>query len=1133
MSQTDSEAQNLLAPALSMSETEAANHYLQVANEWYNQQNSRAFKAFLHNEHIPRIAKLLQSKDKKAPLDAVRALAFIAASPRLHRQFFDCQILDAMVTILGSSDAAAHCEAALVVLNHLCRQSPTEQQTKYNIVSRFCEQKDSLVIIFRYAHVQDSCRSILANVLSVLAELCNKRQGVQERCIRAGIMERAYNLKTCNRERTVRTNADIFLKAMQLEHYSVDKYNEMHAQICIEMSYPSRALCLAIWRLVITDRKRDAEKTNTLFTVVHQIKEQDTTLGDPWDTLPNSITTSPSPAQPPPPEVEPPPMPKGDARFVYSNGFQPDEHKNGDHNGHEPLQHHHPNHHHHHPLHPQQPQQLQLQQLPKHSYSESVEEKEPNLRRITTPISLHQNDAELESCVQSGLQFERSWLEKDLHIAVLQTNPIRIGDGSTLALNAERKRLEEIFHRISRGLKFFFGVLTKESLIRCIQRGAQIVHISGHGPNSKHLEVEDKFGNAVKLSTAKIKEAIEKGYASKKHGGLQLVFVSTCHSEWVARSFCDAGVPHAVAVHSEVLILDKMATKFASAFYEALLAQHNSVEEAFRNSKAELMLEPTDDCCCSHQGHHEDCHCPYCKKPRCCRKCHGAQSKCPGRKEMPCCQPTVPHSHSDKFLLLPNTQNHRKRILANLANGDSERIDCRPPTNIAAAKQRIMDRANDTFRLVGLLHPESPARKAKDAVWIYGRPKVGLTALSLEVGRFFTRAWYQPIFPGGVFRVNLAKCYDPKTLFLCIAQAMGLELLGGAYLYWDSEQQRYVPYRKETQSEILKALSGDNITVPIETVNVLNGESNYILLRGADQEEVRHVVGDAIYRRFLEQRGSLPLEFGIHPDDDEKVIVRKIKFIEPNEAEILRSIREYPSSVPNAARPLKGGAAESEKLFIIDHINFPIFKYQEFLQKLKSLCDGVKCKLLVVCSDKMEPEVLKLQNQFQYIPKILFQRIEPISNEAAFSLLTQTMTRGFWPNDFLGIGQPASAKEMATFSVFDWLSKSPALIQHTATVLDRGVPFFVIQDQMGSDPKKWGDALASWQLLNVPSSVDRRRDAENGLTTLLTHIEIARGHWKDQHCDSNQLQQQRQRRHHSDANGHDGGGGGDNDEKTQ
>merc|ERR1719162_315995 len=103
-----------------------------------------------------------------------------------------------------------------------------------------------------------------------------------------------------------------------------------------------------------------------------------------------------------------------------------------------------------------------------------------------------------------------------------------------------------------------------------------------------------------------------------------------------------------------------MATKFATAFYEALIAGRKTVAQAFKNSKAELLLSESEDCCCRHMGHVEDCICAICKRPRCCGRHHakaipGTGHKCAVcafKPKMLCCQPNVPHSHAEKFLLL-------------------------------------------------------------------------------------------------------------------------------------------------------------------------------------------------------------------------------------------------------------------------------------------------------------------------------------------------------------------------------------------------------------------------------------------------------------------------------------------------
>eukprot|EP01084_Bolivina_argentea_P156532 272823_1 len=511
------EYQNLLAAATSMNEREAAGHYYTLSEQWYHLQNNKAFKAF--SKHLSHIIKLLESKDKDARLDAIRTLAFISTCPRLHRQLFEGNVLKMMVHMLSSSSEVHNCEAALVVLNHLCTQSAKDQKHQFSLITDFCKDKTSLVAIFRYAHVEDTCLSIIANTMSLLAALCTERPNIQEHCVRAGIMKRAFNLKSSHRDRIVRTNTDLFLASMQLKDYSVEKFNEMHTLMCINMGYSSCALCLAIWRLTTTNRYHDALKTNTLYTAVHQISIEDPGLKDEWNIA--SALAVPD---------------KSDDKQLPSNNYN-----------------------------------TQLQ-YSKHLMNDIVGEYEEKKEKgpyelIRNPSLIKANNANLSFDNNISLQSlnpSKSWLEKDIHIAILQSNPIESSHGVTLAANAERKRLQDIFFKTARGIKILFGVLTKNSLIQCIRKGVQMIHISGQIQYEKQLKVEDKYGKLEALTVDTIREVMEQ----TNENGLKLVFVSTCHSKDIAQLFCDAGVPHVVAVHSQVQILDQMATKFASAFYE-------------------------------------------------------------------------------------------------------------------------------------------------------------------------------------------------------------------------------------------------------------------------------------------------------------------------------------------------------------------------------------------------------------------------------------------------------------------------------------------------------------------------------------------------------------------------------------
>eukprot|EP01084_Bolivina_argentea_P143912 252619_1 len=150
---TDTVYQSLLAPATAMDDSEASTHYYNLAEHWYHLNNSKAMKSF--SKHIPHILQLLKSSNNKIRLDTIRALAFIASNPRLHRHLLATNTLKIMIQILSVSTDAADCESVLVILNHLCTQSPRENKHKYSLITDFCQDKQSLITIFRYAFVED------------------------------------------------------------------------------------------------------------------------------------------------------------------------------------------------------------------------------------------------------------------------------------------------------------------------------------------------------------------------------------------------------------------------------------------------------------------------------------------------------------------------------------------------------------------------------------------------------------------------------------------------------------------------------------------------------------------------------------------------------------------------------------------------------------------------------------------------------------------------------------------------------------------------------------------------------------------------------------------------------------------
>ncbi len=78
------------------------------------------------------------------------------------------------------------------------------------------------------------------------------------------------------------------------------------------------------------------------------------------------------------------------------------------------------------------------------------------------------------------------------------------------------------------------------------------MHFSGHGISHQGmLCFEDGFGATHLLEPGCLRDLLHSGNASADF--LQVVFVSSCHSELVASVFVDAGIRHVIAVRKKMI----------------------------------------------------------------------------------------------------------------------------------------------------------------------------------------------------------------------------------------------------------------------------------------------------------------------------------------------------------------------------------------------------------------------------------------------------------------------------------------------------------------------------------------------------------------------------------------------------
>ena len=146
-----------------------------------------------------------------------------------------------------------------------------------------------------------------------------------------------------------------------------------------------------------------------------------------------------------------------------------------------------------------------------------------------------------------------------------------------------------------------------------MQKQTKILHIASHGDleentGNYYLILEDK-GIQQNIKLDKLKNILKKNKTKLKN--IDLVFVSTCHSETLGKLFLEYGVKNVIYIQGKTPISNIAALKFTEFFYEELIKGHN-IKESFYKSQERIKLDKTilfynpNNCCCSHK-HKNNC----------------------------------------------------------------------------------------------------------------------------------------------------------------------------------------------------------------------------------------------------------------------------------------------------------------------------------------------------------------------------------------------------------------------------------------------------------------------------------------------------------------------------------------------
>ena len=153
-----------------------------------------------------------------------------------------------------------------------------------------------------------------------------------------------------------------------------------------------------------------------------------------------------------------------------------------------------------------------------------------------------------------------------------------------LDFDHERDLLLHCLSESQRALRLHISHATTQQLLKLLIVGCRVLHYSGHGmPTCLAFETESGDMQAVDTAT------LHRMLTPRRTGdGVQLVFVSACHSESTASAFLAAGVRHVIAVRAAEQVHDQAAQRFLHIFYYSLFCG-KTVRDSYETAKVSVL----------------------------------------------------------------------------------------------------------------------------------------------------------------------------------------------------------------------------------------------------------------------------------------------------------------------------------------------------------------------------------------------------------------------------------------------------------------------------------------------------------------------------------------------------------------
>lgn len=164
------------------------------------------------------------------------------------------------------------------------------------------------------------------------------------------------------------------------------------------------------------------------------------------------------------------------------------------------------------------------------------------------------------------------WMDADGEI-----NPV----SPRINFRRERDLIRSAVAASRRDISLSFSVATRSRLQELATARSGCMHLSGHGllqGPSSYLMFEDGKGGAEIVGSELLPTLIRHPEPFK------LVFVSSCHSEEIGRTFVRSGVKHVVCCEQNSELNDDATSEFIHSFYTAL-SEGYTLQQAYQKGK--------------------------------------------------------------------------------------------------------------------------------------------------------------------------------------------------------------------------------------------------------------------------------------------------------------------------------------------------------------------------------------------------------------------------------------------------------------------------------------------------------------------------------------------------------------------